>query len=69
MKRSYWTLIGMLLFGIAALSFVLSLVGVNLTMLKPLTALGTMASVTIKIVMMVIGMIIMYLSKADLSQD
>ncbi|MDA9264431.1 hypothetical protein N9P71_06175 [Saprospiraceae bacterium] len=34
MKRSYWTLIGVLLFGVCALSFILSLVGVNLTMLK-----------------------------------
>jgi len=69
MKRSYWTLIGALLFGICALSFVLALVGVNLTMLKFLDGLGTVASVTIRIVGMFAGIIIMYLSKADLSND
>ncbi len=69
MKRSYWTLIGVLLFGICALSFILSLVGVNLTMLKFLNAVGTPASVIIRIVGMFAGIIIMYLSKADLSND
>jgi len=69
MKRSYWTLIGILMFGISALSFILALVGVNLTMLKFLDSLGTVASVTIRIVTMFLGIIIMYLSKADLSND
>ena len=69
MKRSYWTLIGVLLFGICALSFILSLVGVNLTMLKFLNAVGTPASVIIRIGGMFAGIIIMYLSKADLSND
>ena len=69
MKRSYWTLIGILLFGICALSFILSLVGVNLTMLKFLDGIGTAPSVIIRIVGMFAGIIIMYLSKADLSND
>ena len=69
MKRSYWTLIGVLLFGICALSFILALVGVNLTILKFLNNLGSFASVTIRIVGMFLGIIIMYLSKADLSND
>lgn len=69
MKRSYWTLIGALLFGICALSFILALVGVNLTMLKFLNGIGSMASATLRIVGMFAGIIIMYLSKADLSND
>lgn len=69
MSRAYWTLLGALLFGISALSFILSLVGVNLVMLKFLDGLGTTASVVIRLVMLFAGIIIMYLSKADLSQD
>ena len=69
MKRSYWTLLGLMLFGIGALSFILALVGVNLTMLKFLEALGTGPSVVIRIIMMMAGMIIMYLSKIDLSEE
>ncbi|MDA9018358.1 hypothetical protein N9602_02695 [Saprospiraceae bacterium] len=69
MKRSYWTLIGVLLFGVCALSFILSLVGVNLTMLKFLDTLETPTSVIIRLTGMFAGIIIMYLSKADLSND
>lgn len=69
MKRSYWTLIGALLFGICALSFILALVGVNLTMLNFLNHINSFASVSIRIVGMFLGIIIMYLSKADLSND
>ena len=69
MKRSYWTLIGALLFGVCALSFILALVGVNLTILKFLNSIGSFGSITIRIVGMFLGIIIMYLSKADLSND
>lgn len=69
MKRSYWTLLGLMLFGIGALSFILALVGIKLTMLKFLVSLGTGPSVIIRIVMMMAGMIIMYLSKMDLSEE
>lgn len=69
MKKSYWTLIGVLLFGIGMLSFILALVGVQLTMLKPLLSLGTGTSVIIRLVMIFAGVIIMYLSKADLSEE
>ena len=60
MNKSIVTIIGFILFLLGTISIILSLVGLQLTILAPLESLGTGIAFLIKILMTVIGLIIVY---------
>lgn len=63
MNKPIVTIIGFLLFLLGVLSIILSLVGLNLTILGFLNDIGTGFAFLIQLLMIMGGAIIMYLSK------
>jgi len=68
MNRGIWTLFGFLLLFIGFTSLVLSFVGVNLTYLKWLETLGPLIGFVIRLIFILTGFVIIYLSKTDWRQ-
>lgn len=63
-KTQILTTLGFLLFIIGFVALVLSLVGIRLSMLVFLDSFGSLASFLIKLVMVVAGIVIIYVSKS-----
>ncbi len=63
MNKGLISVIGFLLFLLGGLSLVLSLIGVNLTYLRWLENLGLLWSFLIKILMIVTGIAMVYVSR------
>ncbi len=63
-KTQLLTTIGFLLFIIGFVALVLSLVGVRLSMLSFLDTFGALASFVTKLVMVVVGIVLIYISKS-----
>jgi len=63
MNKGLISIIGFLLFLLGGLSLVLSLIGVNLTYLRWLENLGLLWSFLIKILMIVTGIAMVYVSR------
>ena len=63
-KIQLLTTIGFLLFIIGFVALVLSLVGVRLSMLSFLDNFGALTSFLAKIIMVVVGIVIIYISKS-----
>ena len=62
-NRSIFSLIGILLFLTGFVAIILSLVGLNLSLLSWLEDLGKGVAFLVKIIMVLFGIIILYLSK------
>ena len=65
MSKSLTTLIGFLLFLTGAIAIILSLVGLQLTILSPLERLGAGPAFLIKILMTVTGLIVIYVARTS----
>ena len=65
MNKSTVSIIGFILFIVGAVAIILTLVGLNLSILKPIDALGPGTSFLLKIFMTIFGIIIVYLSRLD----
>ncbi|MEM6724072.1 MAG: hypothetical protein AAF598_08540 [Bacteroidota bacterium] len=63
------TLLGYLLFSLGMLSIILSIVGVKLAFLSWIDAPGRLTGFLIKLFMLVIGLIIMFVARADWSDE
>ncbi len=59
-KRSFLILAGFLLFILPILGFIVNLVGVSLTIFKPIDELGFLVSSLIKLVLLTSGIVILY---------
>jgi hypothetical protein len=64
-KRDYMTTIGFVLFLLGFLSMIFKLVGMRFTFLSFLDILGAGATTLIFVLMMVLGLILMYVSKSN----
>ena len=60
MNKNIFTIIGFVLFILGTIAVILSLVGLNLTILAPLESLGAGIAFLIKIIMIVFGLILVY---------
>jgi len=69
MKKGYITVLGYLLFLAGFMSILLSMVGLQLTFLSWMSALGTGTSIILKLVFLFSGLIIMYISKMPPEED
>ena len=65
MNKSILSIIGFLLFILGTIAIVLSLVGLNLSVLAPLEDLGAGIAFLIKILMIVIGLILVYVVRTS----
>jgi uncharacterized membrane protein len=69
MNRNLVTLLGFILFLVGFISIVLSLVGLELSILKFTNYFGKLGSLIIKIIMIFGGMAIFYIARTDLLND
>ena len=69
MNKGFITALGYTLFALGFLSILFTLVGLELTILKWLSSLGSVTSLIIKLMMLFGGLIIMYISKLPEEQD
>lgn len=69
MNKGYITIIGFVLFLIGFLSILFSLVGLQLSFLKPITALGAGAAFVIYLIFLFGGIILMYVSKLQSEEE
>ncbi len=65
MKKAIWLVIGFLLFILGFSALVLSLVGVRLAMLAWLDVLGGWLSFLVKVLMVMAGIVVVYLTTTD----
>ena len=64
MNKSIVTIIGFLLFLTGSVALILTLVGLRLTFLAPIEALGGGLAFIIKIIMILAGIVIVYIAKS-----
>ncbi len=69
MKRSYWSLIGFIIFFLGFIGLVLSLVNLKLSILAFIDRPGRTFGLVVRLLMIFVGMIILYVSKMDRSVD
>ena len=69
MNKTLWTTTGFILFIVGAVSLVLSMVGLRLTILRPIENLGPGISFVVKIAITLFGIIIIYLSKTTTEEE
>ena len=65
MNKTTASIIGFLLFITGAIAIILSLVGLQLTILAPLESMGQGFAFLVKILMTVIGIIVIYVARTD----
>ena len=68
-NKGIMTLLGYLLFALGMLSIILSIVGVKLAFLAWIDNWGGLIGFLIKLSMLVVGMIIMFVARADWSDE
>ena len=68
-NKGLMTLLGYLLFALGMLSIILSIVGVKLAFLSWIDNWGRLTGFLIKLFMLVIGMIIMFVARADWPEE
>jgi len=69
MNKGIVTTIGYVLFAFGFLSILMSLVGLELSILKWMSSLGRVTALVIKLLMLFGGLIIMYISKLPPERD
>jgi len=69
MKKSYLSLLGFTLFFLGIIGLILSLVGLKLSAISFLDEMGRTFGLVTKLLLMVIGMILLYVSKTGSSVD
>jgi len=67
--KSFYTVLGFLLFLFGILSIILNLVGLQFVFLTWIDSFGRLAAFILRIVMMLTGIILMYLNLVDWRQD
>jgi hypothetical protein len=65
MKKTSWIILGFLFFIIGFTSLVLSMIGLQLSYLAWMDQMGGLPSFLVKILMVVAGIVIVYLSYSD----
>lgn len=68
MNRGLWTLLGFVLFVLGFSALVLSLVGVQLTILTWLDAPGKLFGFVMRLVFILLGFVIVFLARTDWKQ-
>lgn len=68
-NKALFTLVGFLLTGMGFSAVVLSLVGARLTFLRWIDGFGALPAFVIKLLMIIIGIVIIYLSRSDFSGE
>jgi len=69
MKKELYTLLGFLLFCTGFLAIVLELVGVDLVFLLWMDTFGSLASFLMKLLMIILGVIIVVITRVDWVQE
>ena len=64
-KRSVLLIVGFLLFVIGMISLMLNLVNVRLTIMNPIEDLGFIWAISIKLLMVMSGLILVYIIQSD----
>lgn len=68
-NKTLWTVIGFLLAGTSILSFILSLMGLDIVIFAWMHQLGSLPAFLIKIGLILMGFVIIYVSKTDFDKD
>lgn len=69
MNKGYLTLLGFICFALGFLSIIFMIIGLQFSMLAWLQSFGTVGAIVGKLILLFGGLIIMYISKMDTSQD
>lgn len=64
-KRSWLLILGFLLFILGMLSLILSIVQVRLTIMNPIDELGYLWAISIKLIMVLSGLILVYVLQTN----
>ena len=69
MNKGHLTLLGFILFLVGALSLILGLVGLNLSIFSFLSKFSPIIGLMVKLGFLVIGLLVMYVSKTGFQED